>query len=431
MRAIERAESADPAAFLPVAYRDLDELEGFLEHLVREVHEPGFRTLLQGLLEDAPLRAEWRRAPCTRAGHHAYLGGLLEHTVAVATLALEACQLHPRLNSDLLLTAAIVHDLGKTREFSYGAELGLSDEGRLLGHLVLGQQLLEPRLRRWRRSGAWRCCTACSATTARSPRPAAASAPRRRSRCTASTRSTRASRARWSTASEGEPSLQVRSSARSSPTRRPREFRIGAAASVSGTAAARPSSERASATPAGATARTDAVADLERERAAVGEADRQHALGADLRHQSRLGAHQLGVDRALVGDQLGMRAHRRRAAVARPFRARRSPAARTRRPAPPAGSRTCASRSRRSPPRTGRRRRTPRRRSRASPAAAGARRGSSRRAASPRRCSGRGRTRACPSSCGGSATAARRRRRAGPAAAPGRSRARPRPARRR
>ena len=63
-----------------------------------------------------------------------------------ATLALEACQLHPRLNSDLLVTAALVHDLGKTREFTYGAELGLSDEGRLLGHVVLGQQLLEPRL---------------------------------------------------------------------------------------------------------------------------------------------------------------------------------------------------------------------------------------------------------------------------------------------
>ncbi len=137
---------ADPAAFLPVAYRNLDELDGFLEHLAREVHEPGYRALLEDLLGDAALRAAWRRAPCTRAGHHAYLGGLLEHTVAVGTLALEACQLHPRLNSDLLVTAALVHDLGKTREFTYGAELGLSDEGRLLGHVVLGQQLLEPRL---------------------------------------------------------------------------------------------------------------------------------------------------------------------------------------------------------------------------------------------------------------------------------------------
>jgi 3'-5' exoribonuclease len=146
VREIARTDAADPAAFLPVAYRDLDELDGFLEHLAREVHDPAYAGLLERLLGDAALRSEWRRAPCTRGGHHAYLGGLLEHTVAVGTLALEAAQLHPRLNSDLLLCAALVHDLGKTREFAYGADIALSDEGRLLGHLVLGQQLLEPHL---------------------------------------------------------------------------------------------------------------------------------------------------------------------------------------------------------------------------------------------------------------------------------------------
>jgi 3'-5' exoribonuclease len=145
VRAVERAAEADPAAFLPVAYRDVEELDGFLEHLAREVHDPEYRALLEGLLADEALRAEWRRAPCTRNGHHAYLGGLLEHTVAVGTLALEVCQLHVRLNSDLLICAALVHDLGKTREFTYGADIGLSEEGRLLGHVVLGQQLVDAR----------------------------------------------------------------------------------------------------------------------------------------------------------------------------------------------------------------------------------------------------------------------------------------------
>ena len=145
VRGIARAEAADPAAFLPVAYRDVDELDGFLEHLAREVHDPAYRGLLEALLADDALRAEWRRAPCTRAGHHAYLGGLLEHTVAVGTFALEACQLHPRLNPDLLLTAALTHDLGKTREFTYGAEIGLSEAGRLVGHVQLGLQLLGER----------------------------------------------------------------------------------------------------------------------------------------------------------------------------------------------------------------------------------------------------------------------------------------------
>ena len=136
---------ADPEQFLPTAYRDLDELDGFLEHLAGEVHNRDFRGLLDSLLGDTSLRAEWRRAPCTRGGHHAYLGGLLEHTVAVATLALEVCQLHVRLNQDLLLTAAIVHDLGHVREFVYGAEIGLSEEGRLLGHLVIGERMISER----------------------------------------------------------------------------------------------------------------------------------------------------------------------------------------------------------------------------------------------------------------------------------------------
>jgi 3'-5' exoribonuclease len=141
----EGAEHVTVEAFLPVAYRDMDELDGFLEHLASEVYDPGYRGLLDSLLADAELRTAFRRTPCTRNGHHAYLGGLLEHTVAVATLARELCDLHRRLNSDLLLTAAIVHDIGRTREFTYGAEIGLTEQGRLLGHLTLGQQLLSER----------------------------------------------------------------------------------------------------------------------------------------------------------------------------------------------------------------------------------------------------------------------------------------------
>jgi 3'-5' exoribonuclease len=147
LRSIRRAPdgAADPADFLPVAYRDLDELDGFLEHLAREVYDRDYRALLDAFLDDADFREQFRRAPCTRAGHHAYLGGLLEHTVAVATLAHEACALHPRLNSDLLVCAAILHDVGKVQEFELGAEISLSDQGALLGHLTLGQQLVSQR----------------------------------------------------------------------------------------------------------------------------------------------------------------------------------------------------------------------------------------------------------------------------------------------
>jgi 3'-5' exoribonuclease len=149
LRAIRAAgDAADPAEFLPVAYRDLDELDGFLEHLAREVYDPHYRALLDAFLEDEGFRAQLRRAPCTRAGHHAYLGGLLEHTVAVTMLAQETGALHPRLDSDLLLSAAILHDIGKTREFDLGADIELSEAGAMLGHIALGQQLLAARAAR-------------------------------------------------------------------------------------------------------------------------------------------------------------------------------------------------------------------------------------------------------------------------------------------
>ncbi|MSO40704.1 MAG: HD domain-containing protein [Solirubrobacterales bacterium] len=135
-------EEVDPADFLPAAYRDGQELEGFLEHLIREVHDPGLREVVEAVLVNGPYAEGFRRAPCTRSGHHAYLGGLIEHTVAVGTLVTEVCQLHPRLNSDLLMAAALVHDVGKVREFTYGAEFGLTEEGRLLGHVAIGAEIV-------------------------------------------------------------------------------------------------------------------------------------------------------------------------------------------------------------------------------------------------------------------------------------------------
>lgn len=153
LRSIERVELPEDrlADFLPASKRDLDELEGFLEHLMREIYDPGLRQLCERLLGDAVLRAALRRAPCSLPGegasrpgrHHAYLGGLLEHTVAVASMALELCAVHLSLDRDLLLCAAVLHDIGKTAEFSYGAEIERTEQGRMLGHIELGLRMIE------------------------------------------------------------------------------------------------------------------------------------------------------------------------------------------------------------------------------------------------------------------------------------------------
>jgi len=145
--AVRRLEPGafDPAEFLPSAYRSVEELEGFLEHLTGEIYDPALRALVAAICAAEPVATELRRAPCTRGGHHAYLGGLLEHTVSVGTLVGEVCQLHPKLDSDLLMAAALLHDIGKTREFTYGAEFGISEEGAMLGHLQLGAEIINAR----------------------------------------------------------------------------------------------------------------------------------------------------------------------------------------------------------------------------------------------------------------------------------------------
>jgi 3'-5' exoribonuclease len=83
--------------------------------------------------------------PATADDHHSYAGGLLEHTVGVATLCRETSQLHPRLRGDLVLAAALVHDVGRTLELGRGPSFAVTDEGRLLGHVHLGVRLIEGR----------------------------------------------------------------------------------------------------------------------------------------------------------------------------------------------------------------------------------------------------------------------------------------------
>jgi 3'-5' exoribonuclease len=144
VRSLEPAADVDPASMAPALRRDADELEGFLEFLAAEVAHPGLHAVVERVL-DADTRAALRVLPATIDGHHSYAGGLLEHTVGVATLCRETAQLHQRLRHDLLLAAALVHDVGRVRELGRGPVFRQTDEGRLLGHVHLGLRVIEER----------------------------------------------------------------------------------------------------------------------------------------------------------------------------------------------------------------------------------------------------------------------------------------------
>jgi 3'-5' exoribonuclease len=143
VRTLEAAPLADPGELTPQIRRDRDELEGFLDFLVGELVHPGLRAAVEAVL-DAGTRRALGRLPASPE-HHTYAGGLLEHTIGVATLCRETGQLHGRLRGDLLEAAALVHDVGRCAELVAAPGFPQTDEGRLLGHVHLGLRLIEER----------------------------------------------------------------------------------------------------------------------------------------------------------------------------------------------------------------------------------------------------------------------------------------------
>ncbi len=144
VRAVEPAEDADPSSLTPSLRRDADELDGFFEFIAAEITHEGLAAVVDSFVRDAQVRSALRSLPAAGAdGHHGYAGGLLEHTVGVATLCRETAQLHPRLRHDLLLAAALLHDVGRIRELGAGPAFRQTEEGRLLGHVHLGLRMIE------------------------------------------------------------------------------------------------------------------------------------------------------------------------------------------------------------------------------------------------------------------------------------------------
>ena len=145
VRTLEAAPETDPASLAPALRRDADELDGFLDFLAGEISHGGLQAVVARFLDDPALRRALRLLPATPDGHHGYAGGLLEHTVGVATICRETAQLHPRLRVDLLLGAAILHDIGRTAELRPGPTFAPTTEGKLLGHVHLGLRMIEER----------------------------------------------------------------------------------------------------------------------------------------------------------------------------------------------------------------------------------------------------------------------------------------------
>ncbi len=138
-------EEAEPSEFLPRTKKDLGVLESRLAEVGKSIQNTHLRELVLGLFRDPGFRKRFRTAPGAKDLHHAYVGGLLEHTVEVAELCERVAEVFPELDRDLLMAAAILHDIGKTEELSWETAFEYTDQGQLLGHLILGERVVRER----------------------------------------------------------------------------------------------------------------------------------------------------------------------------------------------------------------------------------------------------------------------------------------------
>lgn len=139
-------EEADIETFLPTSPRDPEEMAAELHRTIRRVRNPFLRRLLETVFRDPEIWEPFRNAPAAKRMHHAYRGGLLEHTLSLARLVELVRKNYPFLDGDLLLSAALLHDLGKAWELSAERGFEYTDEGRLIGHILIGLSVLEKKI---------------------------------------------------------------------------------------------------------------------------------------------------------------------------------------------------------------------------------------------------------------------------------------------
>lgn len=141
------------ADFMPSTTQDVAALEAELRKSLGAIADPALKALAEAFLADEELMARFRRSPAAKINHHAYLGGLLEHTVSMLRLAERVLPLYPVLNRDLVLLGVFFHDIGKTVELSSDRSFEYTDAGRLVGHLVEGAMMVGDKVRSLRDRG--------------------------------------------------------------------------------------------------------------------------------------------------------------------------------------------------------------------------------------------------------------------------------------
>jgi len=141
------ASEADISDFLPVTEKDVNELLERIGTIIQSIGNNHLKALLEAFFSDDGFVEKFKKAPAAVEYHHAFIGGLIEHTVSTLEMGVLAAEHYPELNRDILLTGIVLHDIGKVNELAYETGFSYTDEGGLVGHLVGGVLMLEEKVR--------------------------------------------------------------------------------------------------------------------------------------------------------------------------------------------------------------------------------------------------------------------------------------------
>lgn len=149
VKRIRKADEGEyiPSDYLPVSSKDIGKMYIELLGIVASVKNPYLRKLLESYFGDPDFAKAFRFHSAAKSVHHGFVGGLLEHTLSVAKMCSYFAEAYPMLNRDLLLTAALFHDIGKTKELSTFPENDYTDDGQLLGHIIIGTEMISDHIR--------------------------------------------------------------------------------------------------------------------------------------------------------------------------------------------------------------------------------------------------------------------------------------------
>lgn len=141
---LQYVDDYDTGDFLPETSKDVDKLFNYIKSVNIQNHY--LKSLLNSFLNDQEFVISFKKSPAAKSLHHAYLGGLVEHTYEVIRICEVVCELFPQIDRDLLFTGAILHDIGKMEELTWTKAIDYTDEGRLIGHVVIGERIISERM---------------------------------------------------------------------------------------------------------------------------------------------------------------------------------------------------------------------------------------------------------------------------------------------